>query len=283
MKQLVLIAGLVLSSVGYAERVSNYINWQTSSSEGLSHPALGHNQALLVLVRKNQSLGKDSSTNIAINNRFLTSLHDGHYSSDVVCAGNVQISTLPTQAHSNNLAANPVSLNLVAGQVYYVYVELDGQFRPHLTQLNQAQAQPLLANSQKQTHLVSRTLQNCAAPQMAATNPSFRLDVHFDTAKVNPKRASYTEIANAAKWLAQYPQAQAVVEGHTDANGDARKNQALSQRRAEAVRNILIAKHGIDPARITAQGYGENAPIADNSSAQGRAANRRVMLTVLTH
>lgn len=281
MKYLLAMMGLAISTFVGAEQVSNHIAWQTSTPESLSIPSLHSNQAVLVFVRKNQSLGKDSSTNIAINNRFLTSLHDGHYSRDVVCAGNIQISTLPTQAHSNNLAANPVNLNLAAGQVYYVYVELDAQFRPHLTPLSQAQAQPLLSSSQKQTHLVSRTLQNCAAPQIAAVNPSLRLDVLFDTAKANPKRASYAEIARAAQWLAQYPQAQIVVEGHTDSNGDAQKNQALSQRRAEAVRNVLITQYGINAVRITAQGYGESAPVADNSSAQGRAMNRRVMISVL--
>lgn len=77
----------------------------------------------------------------------------------------------------------------------------------------------------------------------------------------------------------QYPDAQVEVAGHTDDQGDDAYNLDLSQRRAEAVRQYLITQ-GVDEARLTAVGYGETQPIADNASAAGRAENRRVELRV---
>jgi len=69
------------------------------------------------------------------------------------------------------------------------------------------------------------------------------------------------------------------IAGHTDAQGDAAYNQGLSQRRAESVRSYLISK-GVNGSRLSSAGYGETQPVADNSTAEGRAQNRRVELRV---
>lgn len=70
-----------------------------------------------------------------------------------------------------------------------------------------------------------------------------------------------------------------LIEGHTDSRGSANLNQALSQRRAEAVRAALV-EEGVDPARMTAVGRGEEQPVASNDSDEGRARNRRVEVIV---
>jgi outer membrane protein OmpA-like peptidoglycan-associated protein len=73
-----------------------------------------------------------------------------------------------------------------------------------------------------------------------------------------------------------------VVEGYTDSSGSTHKNQELSQQRAEAVRQAL--EEEVVPAeRVSAVGYGESRPIADNSSPEGRATNRRVEIVVQTN
>ncbi len=75
------------------------------------------------------------------------------------------------------------------------------------------------------------------------------------------------------------PAAVIVVVGHTDNTGSEKYNAGLSLRRAEAVRNYLTTKHGIAPARINTEGYGEMAPADTNETEAGRAHNRRAVLT----
>jgi len=72
------------------------------------------------------------------------------------------------------------------------------------------------------------------------------------------------------------------IEGHTDNRGDVKLNQKLSLKRAEAVRDFLIAA-GLDPARVKALGYGEVRPIASNEFAKGRAMNRRIDIVIEAH
>lgn len=75
------------------------------------------------------------------------------------------------------------------------------------------------------------------------------------------------------------PKSQFVVEGHTDSRGSVAVNQALSRRRADAVRDYLIER-GVPAERITAEGHGPDDPVADNKTAEGRANNRRVEIVV---
>jgi len=70
------------------------------------------------------------------------------------------------------------------------------------------------------------------------------------------------------------------IQGHTDSRGDAEGNRALSQARAVAVREALVA-HDIAADRITTEGFGESRPIADNGTSAGRAKNRRITITVI--
>ncbi len=67
-----------------------------------------------------------------------------------------------------------------------------------------------------------------------------------------------------------------IVAGHTDSVGKADYNQELSDRRAQAVADYLLARHGIESDRLSLKGYGETRPIASNDNAKGRALNRRV-------
>lgn len=80
--------------------------------------------------------------------------------------------------------------------------------------------------------------------------------------------------------LTRYPEVKVEVAGHTDSVGADDYNQALSERRARAVLEFLAAA-GIDRERMTARGYGEAEPVADNATDEGRARNRRVELRIL--
>lgn len=70
-----------------------------------------------------------------------------------------------------------------------------------------------------------------------------------------------------------------IITGHTDSTGSAAFNQKLSERRANTVRDYMISR-GVNPALLSAGGAGENEPIADNSTAEGRAENRRVEIDI---
>lgn len=102
------------------------------------------------------------------------------------------------------------------------------------------------------------------------------LDVKFDFDKAQVKPDSYGDIKNLADFMTQYPQTTTVVEGHTDSVGSDAYNQVLSERRANAVRDVLVNQYGVSTDRVNAVGYGETRPVADNATADGRAVNRRV-------
>ncbi|SKB81991.1 OmpA family protein [Parapedobacter luteus] len=98
----------------------------------------------------------------------------------------------------------------------------------------------------------------------------------FDTGSATIKPESAGVLKSIAAVLTQHPDIRVHIVGHTDAVGDDAANQALSERRAAAVKEALQAQHQIDGARLEASGKGEVEPVADNQTAAGRAQNRRV-------
>ena len=103
--------------------------------------------------------------------------------------------------------------------------------------------------------------------------------VWFEQGKYVLLKDSYAELDKLASALTRYPALKIRIEGHTDNVGNPELNQSLSLFRAKVVANYLIDK-GIDPSRITAKGYGHSRPLADNSTEEGRAKNRRVEFVV---
>ena len=99
--------------------------------------------------------------------------------------------------------------------------------------------------------------------------------ITFETGKADIKPESYVEINRIAKLMQENPNLSFEVQGHCDASGSDKVNDPLSQKRAEAI-VAAIVEQGIAQARLTAVGKGSHQPIADNSSDEGRAKNRRV-------
>lgn len=114
-----------------------------------------------------------------------------------------------------------------------------------------------------------------AEPEVRTITVRLNVEFEFDKAVV---RAIYGDeleaIANAMK---AHDDIDLVLEGHTDSMGPDEYNQNLSERRVTAVEAKLAEMYGIDPERVSTVGYGEARPIADNSSKEGRARNRRVI------
>jgi outer membrane protein OmpA-like peptidoglycan-associated protein len=106
-------------------------------------------------------------------------------------------------------------------------------------------------------------------------------EIHFE-----PGSARLTNIAKAilddvALRMKQEPTSTALVIGYTDNRENTGPNNDLDRRRAEAVRDYLVSRHGIDPARITVEGRDAREPVADNATAEGRLRNRRVVIRLM--
>lgn len=114
-------------------------------------------------------------------------------------------------------------------------------------------------------------------PKMLTEKVTRELKVYFDTDKAVVKPAYNGEIEAVAKLLKEFPNAKVEVQGHTDARGSDSYNQKLSQARADAVAQVLVEQYGIAADRVASKGYGESQPVADNTTAEGRAKNRRTV------
>ncbi len=109
---------------------------------------------------------------------------------------------------------------------------------------------------------------------------SANLKINFDNDKAVVKKEYMPKLEAFAKFLNSNEPVNVVIEGHTDNKASAKYNQKLSEKRANAVRDILIKEYKVDANRIKAVGYGLTKPIADNKTAAGRAENRRIMAVV---
>jgi OOP family OmpA-OmpF porin len=106
-------------------------------------------------------------------------------------------------------------------------------------------------------------------------------NVYFDTNKATLKSESYAALDEAGGILVKWPQLRIEVAGHTDSVGEDAYNQDLSQRRAQSVLDYLLGNFSLKAAQFSVKGYGEDDPVADNGTSDGRGQNRRVELRVL--
>jgi outer membrane protein OmpA-like peptidoglycan-associated protein len=101
----------------------------------------------------------------------------------------------------------------------------------------------------------------------------------FDVNKSDLSSTARANLDKLAETLKKYDDTDVLIEGHTDADGDDEHNHALAVRRAQSVSAYVVGQ-GVRSARISTMGYGENQPIADNATDEGKAANRRVEIAI---
>ena len=106
--------------------------------------------------------------------------------------------------------------------------------------------------------------------------------VNFDTDKAILRKADTAELQKAIAFVKKYPGYNISVEGHTDNVGKDKYNQALSERRAAAVKKYLVENGDANTGKIKPVGYGKTRPIADNKTAEGKFKNRRVEILILS-
>lgn len=109
---------------------------------------------------------------------------------------------------------------------------------------------------------------------------SISVDIQFPFNSAILPEVSLPEVKRVADFMAQFDDAVLTVEGHSDNSGSAIYNQHLSQRRADAVRRSLIDLFTLPETRVSALGYGEEKPVTNNATEEGRATNRRVVIVV---
>ena len=107
----------------------------------------------------------------------------------------------------------------------------------------------------------------------------FDSGILFDTDRSDLKPAAQSNLQNLAASLQKNPETDILIIGHTDNTGSPQHNMDLSVRRASSVKSYITANN-VDPSRLTIKGMGETEPIADNSTVEGRAQNRRVEIVI---
>lgn len=111
--------------------------------------------------------------------------------------------------------------------------------------------------------------------------PSFTETAYFETNSYTIDAAAKRVLDKALAFLRKYPDSTALIEGHADSTGTEQLNQTLSANRAQNVADYFV-RLGIDPSRISCESYGETRPTAPNITREGRASNRRVVITIKT-
>lgn len=102
-------------------------------------------------------------------------------------------------------------------------------------------------------------------------------DVTFKTDSADINASFYETLSSVATVLQKYNRTNIIVSGYTDNTGTPSHNQVLSEQRAKSVGNFLVSQ-GVNQNRVFAQGFGKRNPIASNATAEGRTANRRVVI-----
>jgi outer membrane protein OmpA-like peptidoglycan-associated protein len=115
---------------------------------------------------------------------------------------------------------------------------------------------------------------------LANEKANVELEILFATGSAQIPPASQVAVQDLGRFMKDHPETKVEVQGHTDNSGNNTRNKKLSQDRANAVKTYLVEKMNIPASRVSAYGYGEEKPVADNTTPEGRNKNRRVMAVI---
>ncbi|MDQ3394244.1 MAG: OmpA family protein [Bacteroidota bacterium] len=135
----------------------------------------------------------------------------------------------------------------------------------------------------KQSAEMERDLKNAKIERVGeGIKITFDSGILFDVNSADLKPAAKENIKNLAEILNKYDDTNILIEGHTDITGPEDYNQTLSEKRSKSVSDYA-SNIGVQKGRITTVGYGEAQPIADNETAEGKRANRRVEIAIFAN
>lgn len=160
------------------------------------------------------------------------------------------------------------TIHLPTGQVYDIRIKSIGEE----IEYNELEIPELEEGEEFQDVVLTITYE---APKSFTLN-----SIQFETGKAELKTSSYALLTDLVEIMKLKPSMKILIAGFTDSDGDDNANLVLSQKRADAVKKYLISK-GISAQRVLALGYGETKPIADNSTEEGKAKNRRTEIKIL--
>jgi len=168
---------------------------------------------------------------------------------------------------------------------YYKNVVLDGKYRIKFSVLdavgNKTEADPIEIDVNIKEKIIPEVKNISVKEEKRGLVVNLASSVLFDSGKAELKPASYSAMNEVVKLMQDYPENKILIEGHTDSYGSNAYNKKLSEKRAQAVSNILVSKYAVDSKRLKAVGYGEEKPLADNKTSDGREQNRRVEIIIL--
>ncbi len=171
---------------------------------------------------------------------------------------------------NTNSATGKFLLTLPLNREYAAHVESPG----HLFRSEHFSLQDMAVDSDRYFDLLIKLNEMKSGTEIVLRN------IFFESGSFDLMPSSVPELNLMINFIKAYPAGNFEVEGHTDNVGTAEDNLVLSQNRANEVRKYLIA-NGISEKRVTAKGYGESKPMAENTSDAGRSKNRRTVLRVI--
>lgn len=139
-----------------------------------------------------------------------------------------------------------------------------------------AKAEPMVEPVKKTVLPVSKAPTRVVVPVAETQKYCSILDIQFEIDQDNIQREEKEKLGVVGTFMNKYPKTTAVIEGHSDNIGSAEHNNALSQKRADSVVTYLEDSHHIAANRLSAVGYGDSRPIADNNTEEGKRQNRRI-------
>lgn len=211
------------------------------------------------------------------------------YADEIAQVGNFMkkypTTTAVIEGHTDNVGAADYNMDLSkrrAESVVTHLVETYGIDRSRLAARGYGMSRPIADNSTDEGRQLNRRMEaviDCVFEVKDIQPPDrlcMSLLLEFDSGKSEIKPQFRDEIAKVGDYMKSYPSTTALIEGHTDNVGSYDDNMKLSLKRAENVVNYLVENFGIDRSRLAAKGYGYTRRIAYNSTAEGRAKNRRI-------
>ena len=220
-----------------------------------------------------------------LNNGKFSEVGWGHYGVEV-SGGPVQTSIAAKEEDVKRFVGNPTSFRMLGdGKYLKLYADEkrianipNAGFKRDKALFLRLEARDDADNAVYVTRIRVAESQKTIYDALKADGRWATQGILFDTGKSDIKPESTPTLKQIAAALTEHPELKVEIQGHTDNVGKADANQALSQARAEAVKQTLTAEYGVGAGQLTAKGYGDTKPSGDNATPEGRANNRRVEL-----